>query len=50
MYNTRHRRDGGGGADEMMWSIDHKNAASVLPDPVGAWINVCWPVAIDAQP
>ncbi len=27
-----------------------RNAASVLPDPVGAAMSVCRPAAIDAQP
>jgi hypothetical protein len=31
-------------------SIDHKKAANVLPDPVGAAIKVAWPRTIEAQP
>src|SRR3954454_11567649 len=31
-------------------SIPHRNAASVLPDPVGAQISVCSPAAILGQP
>ncbi len=31
-------------------SIAHRNAARVLPEPVGAWINVSLPVCIEAQP
>ena len=27
-----------------------RNAASVLPEPVGAAINVCRPAAIESQP
>src|SRR4051812_32169306 len=33
-----------------MRSIDHKNAASVLPLPVGASMSVCRPLAMLAQP
>ena len=33
-----------------MWSSAARKAASVLPDPVGATINVCWPDAIAGQP
>ena len=32
----------------MSRSIAARNAASVLPEPVGAWISVCAPVAIAA--
>src|SRR5919197_1786206 len=32
-----------------MRSSAHRNAASVLPDPVGALISVCSPVAIAGQ-
>src|ERR1039458_8817858 len=31
------------------WSIAHRNAASVLPDPVGAEIRTCSPEAIAGQ-
>ena len=43
-------RDGGGDGFRASRSRHHRNAASVLPLPVGAWINVCRPVEIDAQP
>ena len=31
-------------------SIPYRKAASVFPDPVGAWISVCAPEAITGQP
>ena len=31
-------------------SMHFRNAASVLPEPVGAEISVCFPCAIDSQP
>src|SRR5690554_8159741 len=34
----------------MSRSSAHRNAASVLPDPVGAWIRVCSPDAMAGQP
>src|SRR5699024_7028463 len=30
--------------------MPYRNAASVLPEPVGAWISVCLPLAIAGQP
>ena len=38
-YTTRHPRAG----DWISASIDERNAASVLPDPVGAEISTCSP-------
>src|SRR6266511_3676288 len=32
------------------WLIDHKKAASVLPEPVGAAISVSQPLAMCCQP
>ena len=49
-YSTRHRRAGGGGAANIRRSRHHKNAASVLPLPVGARISVESPRAIAGQP
>lgn len=31
------------------WSIDHRKAANVLPDPVGATTRVCAPAEIESQ-
>ena len=44
------RSSGGGGGSAASRSIAHRNAASVLPEPVGARISVWSPRAIDAQP
>src|SRR5215208_6783752 len=40
----------GASARRARRSIPHRNAASVLPDPVGAQISVCAPEAIFGQP
>ena len=37
------------GGSDASWSIAHRNAASVLPDPVGAEISMCSPEAIAGQ-
>ena len=45
MYSTRVRRRGSsGGGSAASRSIDHKNAASVLPEPVGATTSAWRPV------
>ena len=50
MYKTRHR-DGKGGAGENITRLRHqRNAASVLPLPVGASMRVDSPRAIAGQP
>ncbi len=36
--------------DSVSRSIPYRKAASVLPEPVGAWISVCLPLAIAGQP
>ena len=51
MYTTRVRAFGSaGGLSVASRSIAHRNAASVLPDPVGASTSVCSPFAIAFQP
>ena len=40
----------GGDGARTSRSRHHRNAARVLPLPVGAWMSVCRPVEIDAQP
>src|SRR5436309_12834039 len=54
MYRTRTlpgvERDGGGDGSRASRSRHHRNAARVLPLPVGAWMSVCRPVEIEAQP
>ena len=47
---VRARRAPVGGGVVARRSRHHRNAARVLPLPVGAWISVCRPAAIDAQP
>src|SRR3981189_21215 len=50
-YNTRQRRLGSAGlGSEASLSRHHRNAASVLPEPVGARIKVCSLLAMAAQP
>jgi len=44
---VRRSVSGGGSADNR--SIAHRNAASVLPDPVGARNKVLSPAAIEGQ-
>jgi hypothetical protein len=39
-----------GGGEKLSLSSAHRNAASVLPEPVGAQISVERPAAISAQP
>ncbi len=39
-YSTRQRADASGTASRLNRSIAHRNAASVLPDPVGASSSV----------
>src|SRR5688500_12376916 len=34
----------------MSRSIPQRNAASVLPEPVGARMRACWPAAMAGQP
>src|SRR5699024_11403110 len=47
MYSTRQRRDRSAGSGPVSrWSNAHRNAASVLPDPVGATTRVCSPEEI----
>jgi hypothetical protein len=49
-YSTRVRSAAGGGGVDTSSLIDHKNAVSVLPLPVGAQINVCSRAAMRGQP
>jgi hypothetical protein len=49
-YTTRQRSDGGGGAENITRSIAAKNAASVLPLPVGDRISVESPRTITGHP
>ena len=52
MYSTRQRCFGSAGAGSLAsLSMAHKNAARVLPDPVGAMTRVClpWPIALQAS-
>ncbi len=50
MYSTRQRCRGSAGTGPVAsLSIAHRNAASVLPDPVGAITSALSPRAIDAQ-
>src|SRR5260370_22974483 len=49
-YSARHRSASGGTGSFASWSMHQKNAASVLPLPVGADISVCWPAATERQP
>lgn len=46
----RVRRSLSGTGSVINRSIPHKNAARVLPDPVGAKISVCSPLAIASHP
>ena len=39
-----------GGGCRQRWSRQARNAASVLPEPVGARMRVCWPAAMAGQP
>ena len=49
-YSTRVRRFGScGGGTAASWSIAHRNAASVLPDPVGATTSVSSPLPMARQ-
>ena len=50
MYRTRHRWSVGGGGSVITRSSAHRNAASVLPEPVGARISECRPPAIAGHP
>src|ERR1035437_2990468 len=49
MYRTRTVGVAGRGPRANL-SRHHRNAARVLPLPVGAWIRVCRPAAMLAQP
>src|SRR5437870_4695188 len=49
-YRTRHRSASGGVGSVARRSMHQKNAASVLPLPVGADISVCCPAATARQP
>src|SRR5687767_5977062 len=50
-YRTRSLLSGSSGAGSLInRSRHHRNAARVLPDPVGAQISVCCPAAIFGQP
>jgi hypothetical protein len=49
-YSTRHRSASGGVGSVASRSMHQKNAASVLPLPVGADISVCCPAATARQP
>ena len=49
-YSTRHRFAGSGAASNINLFKHQRNAASVLPDPVGAHSSVDSPRAIGAQP
>ena len=49
-YRTRHRSPRGGGGENMSRLRHQRNAASVLPLPVGARISVDSPRAIAGQP
>src|SRR4029077_5404344 len=50
MYSTRQRCFGSAGTGPLASrSSAHRNAASVLPDPVGAMTRVLSPPAMDAQ-
>ena len=50
-YSTRRRRSGSSGSGSAISrSRHHRNAASVLPDPVGAQMSVCSPAAMAGQP
>ena len=46
MYRTRHRFAFSGSGAVSSRSIDHRNAASVLPEPVGATTSACRPAPI----
>ena len=46
MYSTRQRLAFSGTGAVSSRSIDHRNAASVLPDPVGATTSACRPARI----
>ena len=49
-YSTRQRCLGSSGTGSLASrSMAHKNAASVLPDPVGAMTRVCSPRPIDVH-
>src|SRR5947209_4813796 len=49
-YSTRHRSASGGVGSVASRSMHQKNAARVLPLPVGADISVCCPAATARQP
>src|SRR6266581_9245332 len=50
IYSTRQRCCGSAGTGSVAsLSMAHRNAASVLPDPVGAITSVFSPLPIDAQ-
>jgi hypothetical protein len=49
-YTTRQRSDASGNSSNIRRLSDHRNAASVLPLPVGARIRVDSPREIDGQP
>lgn len=49
-YSTRVRSAAVGGGVDTSSLIDHKNAVSVLPLPVGAQISVCSRAAMRGQP
>jgi hypothetical protein len=50
IYRTRQRCSCAGGGENISLLRHHKNAASVLPDPVGAHSNVLSPREIGTQP
>ena len=49
-YSTRHRSSSGGVSSASRPSMAWRKAASVLPDPVGAWMSVWAPEAIAGHP
>ena len=48
-YSTRHAERSGSGAVVTSLSMAHRNADSVLPEPVGATTSVCCPDEIASQ-
>jgi len=46
-YRTRRRVEGSFGGSVAIRSSAHRNAARVLPEPVGATTSVSWPETIE---
>ena len=49
-YSTRVRSARAGSSSLMIRSMAHRNAARVLPEPVGAAMRQCWPAAMVCHP